>query len=163
MLPKWANPNIVKLDYSKAKTRPVRVNISIEDRADESAIVSFRGEEVKISLRFLPKQESEQRGVITRILVEDHCYLILERADGSKMPLKSILSVAGATLDLLSICCNETPTVASFNVHYEKGQPRPAKVYVRMRGYDAERKKRDAYPALDLEDLGGMGGSGTMD
>ena len=157
-LPQWANPNIVKLDYTKATIRPTRVNILIEDRADETTRVSFRGEEVKISIRFLAKQESERRGVITRVLVEDHCYLIIERSDGSKMPLESILSVAGAMQDLLSICCNETPTVTSFSVHYEKGEPRPAKVYLRMRGNDTEKKKGLTYPALGLKDLGGMGG-----
>ena len=157
-LPKWANPNIVKLDYAKGKIKPNRVNISIEDRADESTRVSFRGEELKVSLRFLPKRESERHGVITRFLVEDHCYLIIERPDGSKMSLESILSVAGAMLDLLSICCNETPTVTSFRVHLDKGEPPPAKVYVTMKGHDAERKKSRPYPALGLKDLGGMGG-----
>ena len=157
-LPKWANPNIVKVHYTEARIRPIRVTISIEERADDSAVVRFGREEVKISLRFLPKQDSEQRGVITRILVEDHCYLIIEKADGGKMPLESILSVAGDMLDLLSICCNETPTVASFSVHYEKDQPRPANVYVQMKGYNAERKKSRPYPTLDLKDLGGMGG-----
>ena len=61
-------------------------------------------------------------------------------------------------LDLLSICCNETPTVTSFSVHHERSEPRPAKVYVRMKGNDAERKESDPYPALGLGDLGGMGG-----
>ena len=157
-LPKWANPNIVKLDYAKADTRPIRVTISIEDRADESVRVSFRGQEVKISLRFLPKQESERRGVITRILVEDHCLLIIERSDGSKMPLESILSAAGAMLDLLSICCNETPTVTGFSVHYKKGETPPAQVYVEMKGYDAQRKEGRSYPPLSLKELGGLGG-----
>ena len=157
-LPQWANPNIVKLDYTKATIRPTRVNISIEDRADETTRVEFRGEGVKISLRFLPKQESKRHGVITSFWVEDHCYLIIKRSDGSKMPLESILSVAGAMQDLLSICCNETPTVTSFSVHYEKGEPRSAKVYLRMRGNDTGKKKGLTYPALGLKDLGGMGG-----
>ncbi len=153
-LPKWANPNIVKL----AKVGPNRVNISIENRADESETVCFRGEEVKISLRFQPKQESKPHGVITRVLVEDDCCLIIERADGSKMPLDSIFSVTKAMQDLLSICCNETPTVTSFSVKYGKDEPSPAKVYVRMMGYEAERKEGFPYPALGLKDLGGMGG-----
>ena len=157
-LPKWANPNIVKVDYSKAEVGPTRVNISIKDRADESETVCFGGEEVKISLRFQPKQKSKPHGVITRVLVEDHCCLIIERADGSKMPLDSISSVAKAMQDLLSICCNETPTVTSFNVKYGKDEPSPAKVYARMRGNDAERKEGFPYPALGLKDLGGMGG-----
>ena len=157
-LPKWANPNIVKLNHTEARNRPIRFTISVEERADESAIVSFRGEEVKISLRFLPKQESMRRGVITRILVQDHCHLIIEKADGSKMPLDSILSVAGAMMDVLSICCNETPTVTSISVNYEKGKQPPANVYVQMKGHGAEERKSNPYPALDLKDLGGMGG-----
>ena len=92
-LPKWANPNIVKLHYAKATARGIRLNISIEDRADETTRVSFLGEQVKISVRFRPKEESRRRGVITKYLVEDDCNLTMERPDGSKMPLKSILSV----------------------------------------------------------------------
>ena len=157
-LPKWANPNIVKLDYEQGTIRPIRVNISIEDRADETTKVSFRGEEVKISLRFLAKRESGRRGVITTILVEDHCLLIIERSDGNKMSLDSTVSIAKAMLDLLSICCNETPAVTSFSAHQDKSNPRPAKLYVRMRGYDAEMKEGYAYPALSLEDLGGIEG-----
>ena len=109
-LPKWANPNLVKLDLTENRTRPNRVNISIADRADETTEVSFRGEEVRVSVRFQPKEEL-RRGAITRYLVEDHCNLRIEKSDGSKMPLKSILSVAKAMQDLLSICCNETSTV----------------------------------------------------
>ena len=157
-LSRWANPNLVKLDFAEDKTRPIRVNISIEERADETTIMGFKGEDVKISVGFQPKQEWRRRGVITRYLVEDHCHLTIERADGSKMPLESILSVTGAMLDLLSICCNETPTVTSFSVHQERSEPRPAKVYVRMRGYDAEGKEGYPYPALSLKDLGGMSG-----
>ena len=113
---------------------------------------------MKISLRFLPKQESGRRGVITRYLVEDHCYLIIERVDRSKMLLERILSVTGAMLDLLSICCNETSTVTSFSVRNEKNDPRPGKVYVGMRGYDAKSKEGRLYLALSLKDIGGMAG-----
>ena len=155
-LPKWANPNIVKLDYIKGTTSHNRVNISIEDRADETTRVSFIGEEVKVSVRFWAKEECEQRGVITRYVVEDHCDLTIERSDGSKMTLESILSVARAIQDLLSICCNETPTVTSFSGHHEKDASRPANIYVRMWGNDAERKEGYPYAALGLKDLGGM-------
>ena len=147
-LPKWANPNLVKRDLTKGKTRPIRRNIYIEERADETTRVSFRGEEVKISIVFRPTEKWEHRGVITRYLVEDHCYLTIERSDGSKMPLESIVSVAKAIQDLLSICCNETSRVTSFSVYYEKGKPPPAKVYVRMWGNDDERKKGRQYAAL---------------
>ena len=157
-LPKWANPNIVKLNYAKGTARYIRVNISIEDRADETTRVSFLGEEVQVSVRFRPKEESRKWGVITKYLVEDHCTLIMERPDGSKMTLKNILSVTKAIQDLLSICCNETPIVTSFGVHLEKGASHPAKIHARMRGNDAERREGHPYPALGLGDLGGMGG-----
>ena len=157
-LPKWANLNIVKLDYAKGTARHIRVNISIEDRADETTRVSFLGEEVQVSVRFRPKEESRKWGVITKYLVEDHCTLTMERPDGSKMTLKNILSVTKAIQDLLSICCNETPIVTSFGVHLEKGASRPAKIYATMWGNDAERREGHPYPALSLGDLGGMGG-----
>ncbi len=157
-LPDWADPNIVKIYYPKANSSPTQVTVSIEDRPDESTTVNFGKEEVKISLRFLPKQESGRRGVITRYLVEDHCQLIIERADGSKMPLERILSVTGAMRDLLGICCNETPTVTSFSVLYEKDDPRPGKVRVGTKGYEAKDKKGLSYPLLSLKDIGGMEG-----
>ena len=105
-LPKWANPNIVKLHYAERTAKHTRLNISIEDRADETTTVSFLGEEVQVSVRFQPKGESRRWGVITKYLVEDDCNLTMERADGSKMTLKSILSVTKFLQDLLSICCN---------------------------------------------------------
>ena len=157
-LPKWANPNIVKLDYAKSTAKHIRVNISVEDRADETIRVSFLGEEVQVSVRFQPKEESGRWGVISKYLIEDDCTLTMERPDGSKMTLENILSVTKAIQDLLSICCNETPIVTSFGVHLEKGASRPAKIYARMRGNDAERKEGHPYPALGLGDLGGMGG-----
>ena len=159
-LSKWANPNLVKLDFTEGKNKPVRVNISIEERADENVTVNFRGEHVKISLVFQPKEEWSSNRVVTRYLVEDQCFLTIERADGRKMPLESILSVVGAILDLLGICCNETPKGTSFSVHHEKDEARAAKrlakVYLRMRGYDAKIKQGDTDVALGLEDLGGM-------
>ncbi len=157
-LPKWANPSIVKLGYSKGERGSARVSVSIEDRADESTRVNFGGEEVDISLRFLPRQESKQRGVITRFFVEDHCFLIIERSDGSKMSLKSILSVGKAIQDLLSVCCNETPIVTGLSVHHEIAAQRPAKVHVRTWGNDREGKEDRPFAALSLEDLGGMVG-----
>ena len=74
------------------------------------------------------------------------------------MPLDSILSVAGAMLDFLSICSNETSTVTDFSVYYEKSKPRPIEVYAGMKGYDAGSKKGRPHPALDLKDLGGIEG-----
>ena len=157
-LPKWANPNIVKLDYAKSTARHIRVNISIEDRADETTRVSFLGEEVQVSVRFQPKEESRLWGVITKYLIEDDCTLTMERPDGSKMTLKNILSVTKAIQDLLSICCNETPIVTSFSAHLENGSSRPAKIHARMRGNNAATREGHPYPALGLGDLGGIGG-----
>ena len=151
----WANPNVVKL--AKTEAKPIRWTISIDERSDESVMVDYGGEAVKISLRFLPKQEAKRVGAITRVLVEDHCYLIIEKVKTTKMPLKSIASVAKAVQDLLSICCNETPVVISFLARHEKDDP-PAHVYIRMWGSDGERRQDRPHPALNLEDLGGMGG-----
>ena len=157
-LPKWVIPNLVRRDFSKGKTRPLRGNISIEDRADETATVSLKGEEVKISIVFRPKEKWEHHGAITRYQAEDNCYLTIERSDGSTMHLESISSVVRAMQDLLSICCNETSIVASFIVYHEQGERYPVKVYVRMWGNDVERKEGRLYPALSLNALGGMEG-----
>lgn len=154
----WAKPKIVKLDHPTKKDKPRRIHISIEDRADEKVGASFRGEEVEIALRFLPKQEIRRRDAVTRILVEDHCNLTIARTDGHKMPLSTIFSVGKGMQDILSICCNETPIVNSCLVQHGNSKSRPAKVFVRMRGSDAERKNGRAFPALDLEDIGGMRG-----
>ena len=156
-LPKWAKPNIVKLDRALGKGGPSQATISIEDRADESTRVRFGGEEVAVSLRFLPKH-SISRGVITRVMVEDDCRLMIERSDGTKMPLETIASVAKAIQDLLSICCNETPTITSFIVHHEKGDRNPVTAHVSMRGSDVEKKEVHPFPALSLDALGGIVG-----
>ena len=157
-LTKFVNPNLVKLDYSGDDKKPFRVNISIQDRADETTSVRFRGDETRISIGFIPKENWGHHGVITRYLVEDDCVLTIERANGGKMPLESILSVVGAVKNLLTICCNETPTVTSFSVQYEKSDQRPAQVFVRMRGYNTEMEEPFPYPALSFGDLGGMNG-----
>ena len=157
-LPEWANPKIVKLQFAEGNTRPMRVNIAIEERVDETTTVIFRGEKIKISLVFSPKEEWAHHGAITRYSVEDDCFLRIDRGDNAKVALERILLVVGAILDLLSICCNETAKVIDFNVHYEREKRSPAEVYVRMRGYDAENNSKQAFPALSLEDLGGMEG-----
>ena len=55
------------------------MNVTIEDRQDETTTVRFMGEEVKISVRFQPKEGQSSRGVITSYQVEDHCHLMIER------------------------------------------------------------------------------------
>ena len=157
-LSKLVKPGLVKLDFAEDDKKPFRINISIRDRADETASVSFRGDETRISIEFRPKEEWGWHGVITRYLVEDDCLLTIERANGGKMPLESILAVVGAVMDLLSICCNETPTITSFSVQHEKGDQHPTQVFVRMRGYNTERRETFPYPALSLENLGGIEG-----
>ena len=157
-LTKWANPNLVGREPADAKGRPIRRTIAIEDRADETTTVSFRGEDIKVSMVFRPNEQWQRRGVITSYLVEDHCFLRLERPDGSRMPLESILSVSRALLDLLSICCNETPTVSNFSVRLENDDPHPVKLYVPMKGHDTKKRKSRPYAALGLKDIGGMEG-----
>ena len=157
-LPQWADPNQVKIDLAEGRTRPIHVNISIEDRADETTEAVLGGEKLRISLVFRPNQKWDINRKITRYVVEDHCLLTIERSDGSRMSLESILSVTRAMLDLLCICCNETPTVANFSVQYGKDDPRPVELRVRMRGYDTASDEGRSYLALGLEDIGGMVG-----
>ena len=159
-LPKWANPNLVTLDSAQGEAGTQWVNLKIVERTDETITVVFGGQEIRISLRFRPKVDVNRgrQGAITRYLVEHDCHLEMERSDGSKMPLESILSVAKGMQDLLGICCNETPTVTSFLVIYEKGKPSPGKVFVRTWGIGTEGKVSRRNPALGLEDFAGMGG-----
>ena len=157
-LPQWADPNQVKIDLAEGRTRPIHVNISIEDRADETTEAVLGGEKLRISLVFRPNQKWDVNRKITRYVVEDHCLLTIERSDGSRMSLESILSVTRAMLDLLCICCNETPTVANFSVQYGKDDPRPVELRVKMRGYDTASDEGRSFLALGLEDIGGMGG-----
>ena len=72
--------------------------------------------------------------------------------------LDSILSATGAVLNLLSICCNETPIVDEFRVRIEKEDLFAAKAFVRMRGYNAETKEGFPYPAPTVNDIGGAKG-----
>ena len=155
-LSKWSNPNLVKVNFSKASTKPSRVSIAIRARQDEATTVRFLDDVVKISVRFQPKELWEQHGVITSYRVQDSCQLIIERADGNLLPLDSILSVAGVMLDILSICCNETPRLDNFYVLREELKRRPAEVYVRWREYGAEEKEGSPFAVLSLTDLGGM-------
>lgn len=157
-LSNWANPNLVKWEPADNKARSIRRTIAIEYREDEATTVSFGGEDVKINVVFRPKEAFQRHGVITSYQIKDHCYLRLERLDGCKMTLESILSVRGAFMDLLSICCNETPTVSDFSVFHEKDNQHPAKVYVPMKGHDTEKKTSHSSVALCLEDIGGMDG-----
>ena len=157
-LSKWAVPELVKVNLGESDNNTLTMNISKAAREDENTRVSFRGEEVKVCVRFQPKGGVQHEGAITRYQVEDHCQLIIERADGSLMPLDSILSFAGVMLDLLSICCNETPKVDSFTLYREETKPHPVKLHVRMRGYSVEGREGFPHAALRLEDLGGMEG-----
>ena len=49
-LSKWADPKLVALNLCEDDNKAITVNISKEARKDESTTVSFRGEEVKISV-----------------------------------------------------------------------------------------------------------------
>ncbi len=155
-LPKWVNPDLVKSEFLQSESGFVRLNISIEDRPTETTTVTYREQELRISLLFQPKQQTSSRIGGSRILVEDHCYLTLERTDGSQMLLESILSVAGIVLDLLSICCNEMSTITSLDVHFTRGDAIPAKLYVPTKGFGTETDKGYPRPALSYADIGGI-------
>ena len=157
-LAKWVNPNIVELEFAGDSTRPLRVNVSITEKGDETTTATFQGEEIKVSIVFRPTEGWETHGQITKYSVEDSCFLAIERADGSKMPLKNILSTTGAMLNLLSIGCNETPSVSGLSVYYKKQEEPPVRVFVRMRGHDVEVRGKYPFPAIGLKELGGVEG-----
>ena len=158
-LSKWVDPRLVELDLTGGPSTPYRMTVSVKDRANETVTLSFKGEEIRVSIRFSPRGESSRKGVISSYSVEDHCLQVIEKSDGSRMPLEIILSVAGAILDLLTICCNETPDVNSFSAQYEKGKLQPTtKVFVRMRGYNVEKKEGFPYPDPNFYDIGGAEG-----
>lgn len=156
-LSKWVEPRLVETHLVKGDITPYRTDISVREREDETAILNFRGETIKASIRFMPKGGPSRKGVISRYSVEDHCTLVIEKPDGTKMPLESVLSVTGSILNLLSICCNETPVVDDFRVRYEKGEL-PAKAFVRMRGHSVEQKMSYRSPSPNFEGIRGMEG-----
>ena len=155
-LTKWVNPDIVELEFAGDSTRPLRVNVSITEKADETTTVNFLGEKIKVSIVFRPAGGWKTHGQITKYSVEDSCFLAIERADGSKMPLKNILSATDAMLNLLSIGCNETPSVSGLSVYYKKREKPPVRVFVRMRGHDVEAREKYPFPAIGLKELGGV-------
>ena len=77
-LSKWVDPGLVETNLTEGTIRPYRINISVRDRADEAVILNFRGEDIKISIRFIPKEGSVYRGVISSYSVEDHCLLAID-------------------------------------------------------------------------------------
>ena len=157
-LSKWVNPRLVETNLTEGTIYPYRINVSVRERADETAIVNFRDEDIKVSIRFVPKEGAFDRGVISGYSVEDHCVLVIEKPDGTKILLDSILSAAGGVLNLLSTCCNQTPSVDEFSVRLEKGDPFAARAFIRMRGNNAERKEGFPFPSPSFNDIGGAKG-----
>ena len=157
-MPKWVTPNLVELEMTKGSAGKYRMDVSVKDRDDEVAILKFRDEEIRISIRFKPKGESRFSGVISKYSVEDHCLLAIDKPDGTKVSLETILSITGIIMNLLSICCNETPAINRFMAHLEKGEISSADVFVRMRGHNVEKKEGYPYPALSFKDIGGVEG-----
>ena len=86
-LSKWVNPSLVETNLTEGTIRPYGINISVRDRADETAILNFRDEDIKVSIRFIPKEGSVHKGVISGYSVEDHCLLAIEKPDGTRMHL----------------------------------------------------------------------------
>lgn len=157
-LTRWVEPRLVKTNIAKGDITPFRTELSVREREDETATLNLRGERIKLSIRFIPKGgPSYERGV-SRYSVEDHCTLVIETPDGTKLPLGSILSVTGSILNLLSICCNETPVVDDFLVRYEKQKLLPGKAFVRMRNHSVEQEKRHGFPSPTYNGIGGVEG-----
>ena len=157
-LSRWVQPRLVETRLTKGDIAPLRIEVSVREREDETALLNFRGETIKASIRFTPKERSGHEGLISRYSVEDHCRLVIEKPDGTKIPLESVLSVTGSILNLLSICCNETPVVEDFRVRYEKEELFPARAFVRMRGHSVEQRKGYPFPSPNFEGIGGMEG-----
>ena len=72
--------------------------------------------------------------------------------------MQEILSVVGPLLNLLSIGCNEKPTITGFSALYEKQETHPINVFVRMRGYNTEARENHPFPAISLREIGGVEG-----
>ena len=157
-LSRWVDPRLVEAHLAKGDISPFRTDLSVREREDETAILNFRGERIRVSIRFIPKGGSSREGVISRYSVEDHCTLVIETPDGTKLPLESFLSVTGSILNLLSICCNETPAVKEFLVRYEKQAVPPGRAFVRMRGHSVEQEKRRGSPSPNFTRIGGAEG-----
>ena len=157
-LSKWVDPCLVEAHLAKGDISPFKTDLSVRERKDETTILNFRGESIRVSIRFVPKGGSSHEGVISRYSVEDHCTLVVEAPDGTKLPLGSFLSVTGSILNLLSICCNETPVVNDFFVRYEKQEAIPGKAFVGMRGHSVEQGKGHGFPSPNFNDIGGAEG-----
>ena len=102
-LTKWVNPRLVETNLTEGTIYPYRINVSVRERADETAVVNFRDEDIRVSIRFIPKERTFDRGVISGYSVEDHCLLVIEKPDGTRILLDSILSAAGGILNLLEV------------------------------------------------------------
>ena len=162
-LSRWGDPRLVEAHLAKGDISPFRTDLSVREREDETAVLNFRGERIRVSIRFTPKGGSSREGVISRYSVEDHCTLVIETPDGTKLPLENFLSVTGSILNLLSICCNETPAVKEFLVRYEKQAVPPGRAFVRMRGHSVEQEKRRGSPSPELHPHRRSRGTGQVD
>ena len=153
-LSKWASPKVVEFTRSDDGKE---VTVSKNERPDETARVSFKGSEIEITARFLPKEYWGSENSIRRYSIEDHCKLIVESADKNKISLDEILSVTGVIEDILSICCNETPIVKNLVLRHEKGDLFPIEALVPFRQNKQDLREGSARPALNLNDVGGNG------
>lgn len=157
-LTKWTRPGLVKVSMGKDD------RVRVEDRADLVVEVDLKKGEIQVSLRFVPDERWSQRMTSIKYSVEDHCFLVMQRPDGTKVPLKDLLSIEGAIRDLLAVCCNEVPIVRRFNACYkgdDKGDDDyTATVFVGRRGPKTREEKVPPFPALTLKDIGGIQGVG---
>ena len=157
-LPRWVNPNLVKLEFSEVPSGETKVGISLNDREDETVVTTFKGKDIKVSIGFNPVRQWSWKGPITSYSAEDNCFLVLERADGGKLYLEDITSVTAAIQDLLTVCCNETSVVTGLNVRNQPDDRDSIRVFLRMKGYKAEKRGEFPYPALGYDDTGRMSG-----
>ena len=157
-LPKWTTPRVVELTFLEEGIKRSGVTVSKYEKPDETTRVCFEGNDIEVTIRFLPKENWGTSGSVRHYSIEDHCYLVIQGTDGNSMSLDEVVSVAGAIQDLLCVCCNETSAVTSLNVRCEKEKWPSNKAYVPMRGNTTERKESNSRPALSFNDIGRMTG-----
>ena len=157
-LPKWVNPNLVNVKFTRSPSgRPER-ELSIHEREDETLVKTFEGTDIKIAIRFIPTEGTDRRSRITKYSLEDDCFLVLQRADGGKLLLETITAVISRIQDLLTICCNEEAFLTSLYLEYEQDDWQHIKVFLRMKGYKSQQHRDEPFPALDFENIGQMEG-----
>ena len=65
-LSKWVDPCLVEAHLAKGDISPFKTDLSVRERKDETTILNFRGESIRVSIRFVPKGD-----LATKVLFPD--------------------------------------------------------------------------------------------